>query len=443
MKARIFLAILGLATAYWIVRAESQPITLATTLRLAGAQNLSLALARERIHEARNLLQQDRQTLFPWVAPGIGYKRHDGNLQDVVGNVFDASKQSGTAALTLQGQLDLGDSIYRILVARQVVRASEASEAGQHRDLLRQAATAYTELSRAAAALLAADESVRIADEFLRQIKEAVDAGIAFAGDAPRAEVQRDHNESLRLRAREEIRLASVRLAQLLRLPLTLELEPTLSEFVPVVLIDSNRALDSLMATALARRPELTQNDALLAAARAKRDGVTQGPWMPTVGAQAALGGLAGGRNGDFHHGDDFQDYSFSLAWRLGPGGLGDRARIRTAESRLRQAELGREQARDEIAREVIVARTRTETATAQLAVASRTLMTARRLLELTQSRREFGVGEVLEAVEAERELTRAQTEHLRAIGDHNRSQWELWNAVGDEEPKETSARPQ
>ena len=443
MKARIFLTILGLTTRCWIVRAESQPITLATTLRLAGAQNLSLALARERIHEARSLLQQDRQTLFPWVAPGIGYKRHDGNLQDVVGNVFDASKQSGTAALTLQGQLDLGDSIYRILVARQVVRASEASEAGQHRDLLRQAATAYTELSRAAAALLAADESVRIADEFLRQIKEAVAAGLAFAGDAPRAEVQRDHNESLRLQAREEIRLASLRLTQLLRLPLTLELEPTLSEFVPVVLIAPTRALDSLMATALARRPELAQNDALLAMARAKRDGVTQGPWLPAVGAQAALGGLAGGRNGDFHHGDDFQDYSLSLSWRLGPGGLGDRARIRTAESRLRQAELGREQARDEIAREVIEARTRTESATAQLAVASRSLTTARRLLELTQSRREFGVGAVLEAVEAQRELTRAQTEHLRAIGDHNRRQWELWNAVGDEEPMETSARPQ
>ena len=68
MKARIFLTVLGLATRCWIVRAESLPITLATTLRLAGAQNLSLALARERIHEARSLLQQDRQTLFPWVA---------------------------------------------------------------------------------------------------------------------------------------------------------------------------------------------------------------------------------------------------------------------------------------------------------------------------------------------------------------------------------------
>ena len=90
----------------------------------------------------------------------------------------------------------------------------------------------------------------------------------------------------------------------------------------------------------------------------------------------------------------------------------------------------------------MIEARTRTESATAQLAVASRSLTTARRLLELTQSRREFGVGAVLEAVEAQRELTRAQTEHLRAIGDHNRRQWELWNAVGDEAPMETSARP-
>ena len=31
---------------------------------------------------------------FPWVTPGVGFKRHDGRIQDVTGNLFDTSKQS-------------------------------------------------------------------------------------------------------------------------------------------------------------------------------------------------------------------------------------------------------------------------------------------------------------------------------------------------------------
>ena len=413
--------------------AESQSIDLATVLRLAGARNLSVAMARERVREARGQLEQDRRQLFPWLGPGIGYRRHDGNLQDIAGNVFDASKQSGTAAVTLQAQLDLGDSIYRVLASKQAVRATEAEAAASGRDTAAAAAAAYVELSRAEAGVAVADDSLRISDEFLRQVRQAVESGIAFAGDAQRAEVQSGRNESLRIKAREEARVASGRLAQLLRLPPVLELKPAPGEFVPLVLVPTNRALDSLVAAALARRPELRRNEAQVAAARARRDGATKGPWLPTVGAQTAMGGLAGGRNGDFGKADDFQEYGVSLTWRIGPGGLGDRSRIRTADSRVRLAELAMERERDAVAAAVIEARTRADAAAGQLGVASRTLAAADRLLELTRARREFGVGAVLEAIDAERELARARGEHLRAIADVNRTQWELWQAVGDD----------
>ena len=38
------------------------------------------------------------------------------------------------------------------------------------------------------------------------------------------------------------------------------------------------------------------------------------------------------------------------------------------------------------------------------------------------------------EALEAERDLVRAQAEHLQALADHNRAQWELWHASGLDE---------
>ena len=415
------------------VSAEPQGINLETALRLAGSQSLTLEIARERVREARSVVEQERQAVFPWLAPGVGYRRHDGNLQDVVGDVFDVSKQSAAAALTVRAQLDLGDSLYRVLAARQTVRAVEADEAVRRRDTLTAAAAGYLELSRAEASRTVAEDAVQVTEELLRQVRQAVGAGVAFAGEIPRAEGQRERNLALRLVADENTRLASVRLAQILRLPAATELRPELAEFLPVVWVPTNRSLDSLVTAAWQSRPERRRSEAQLAAVQARREGVTKGPWIPILGAEAAFGGLIGGRNGDFRNGDDYQEYGLGLSWRLGPGGLGDRARVRTATSRLHLAELGREQERDEITREVIEAQIRAQTLAQRLDVAGRALAAAQKLLDLTRARREFGVGAVLEAIEAERELTRSRLDQVGTLADHNRAQWELWRVTGIE----------
>lgn len=442
MKRHPLLLVWALTACLCRTQADPQPINLEAALRLAGARNIAIELARERVREARSQLDQERQSLFPWIAPGLGYRRHDGNLQDIVGDVFDASKQSGSAALTVQAQLDLGDSLYRVLAARQMVAASEAQDDAQRRTTQLAVAVAYTELSRATALVAATEDAARISERTLAQVREAVSAGIAFAGDAARAEVQRTRTDSAHLAARREARVASARLAQLLRLPPAQELRPDLAEFVPIVLVPTNQALDSLVASALTFRPELRRTDALAGLARSRRDGATKGPWLPTLGAQAAFGGLAGGRNGTSGNADDFQDYGVGLSWRIGPGGIGDRSRVRTADARLRVAQLEHEQLRDDVTREVVELRSRTEAAEGQVGLATRSVVAARRLLELTQGRREFGVGAVLEAIDAEREFALAQAEHLQAIAENNRAQWMLWHGTGQGLPATARSNP-
>jgi outer membrane protein TolC len=422
--------------------AETSTIDLATALRLAGARNLALEVARERVRESRGQLDQERARLFPWIAPGVGYRRHDGNLQDIVGDVFDASKQAGTAALTLQAQLDLGDATYRVLAARQAVAASEAGSEAGRRETVLSVAVAYTELGRASASVATADEARRITRGTLEQVRAAVAAGLASAGDIRRVEVQSGRNESAWLEARQAERVASARLAQLLRLPPAEPLTPDPREFVPMVLVPTNRALDSLVVSALRLRPELRRSEAVVGIAEARRKGATRGVWFPTVGAQASFGGLAGGRNGDWARGDDFQDYGLGLSWRIGPGGIGDGSRIRSEEARLRIARLERDQLQDEVVRGLVELRSRTETATRLVEVSGQTVEAARSLVETTRDRREFGVGVVLEAIEAERELARAQADQIQAVAGHNRAQWELWHASGQDQPPLEGTRP-
>ena len=57
-----------------------EAIDLRTALRLAGAKNLALEAAREAVREARSRLDEERRRWLPWIAPGVGYRRHEGNL---------------------------------------------------------------------------------------------------------------------------------------------------------------------------------------------------------------------------------------------------------------------------------------------------------------------------------------------------------------------------
>ncbi len=407
------------------------PIDLATALRLAGAENLDVVIARERVKEARAQHDQARMQFLPWLTPGVGYKRHDGNIQDVAGNVFDASKQSYTAGAALTAQLDLGDAIYRSLSSRQLVIAAEESAETRRQETVYGAAAGYFELARAQGAAEAARQGVRIAEDYAAQVKRAVEVGIAFQGDVFRAEVQVEKNRILVRQAEEQREVAAARLAQTLRLPPATDLVPQEAELAPISLMETNASLDSLVAQALGARPELKQSSALSAAAKQSRRGAQYGPWVPTLGAQYYYGGLGGGRD---NHADDFDhtsDLLLGLSWRIGPGGLFDRSRIRGAEARERASGLELEKARDEVVRQVVEAHSRTHSLADQLGSTQRALAAAEQLLKYSRERKEFGVGAVLEAVQAEQELTRARLDYLGALAEHNKAQFSAARAIG------------
>ena len=121
------------------------------------------------------------------------------------------------------------------------------------------------------------------------------------------------------------------------------------------------------------------------------------------------FGGLGGGRSGVPDSFGPQEDYLLGVSWRVGPGGLFDFTRTRSAESRLRQAELSEEKLRDELTREVVEAFTHWQSLEDQLATARRALAAAEEALRLAQERKEFAVGIVLETIQAEQDLTRAR----------------------------------
>jgi outer membrane protein TolC len=407
------------------------PIDLPTTLKLAGARNLDIQIAQEQLVDTKARYSAAVARFFPWIAPGITLRRHDDKLQDVQGNIIDVDKYSYAPGVSLAAEVNLGDALYTSLAAKQLIKAADHAVDIQRQESVLTAALAYFDLAFARGSAGVARESVRINADYEDQLRQAVDAGIAFKGDALRVAVQRQRSELSLRQAAEQQRVHAARLAQLLHLDPAVELLAEETDLAPLTLIETNSALDVIVQRSLASRPELKQSQALIVASRDTKNGAAYGPLLPSVGAQAFFGGLGGGRRGVPDSFGAQEDYLFGLNWRLGPGGLFDFTRTRSAESGLRLAALNHEKLRDELTRQAVAAFARWQSLSDQLSSARAALNAAEEGLRLAQQRKEFAVGVVLETIQAEQDLTRARLDYLKTIAELNKAQYELLRIMG------------
>ena len=411
--------------------AGSQQVNLAAVMRLAGAQNLDLRIADARLAEAWAQHEAARMQFFPYLTPGVAYRRHEGNIQTVDGHIIDADKESLGFGVAVSLQVDLGEAYYKSITTKKLAGAATFAVEVQRQESIWQAVSAYLELVRAKAAVGVASDSVGIAEDYARQVRQAVDAGIAFKGDAFRATVQVERNQVTRSEARGRQRIAAARLAQILHLAAKVELLPG-DEPVMFSFGDSRRSLDSLIASAIASRPEIAMSAEQLEAAVKGSVAARWAPLVPTVKADYYGGNLGGGTYGEgLRSFNTTSEYGIGLTWRIGPGGLFDPSRPHLADARQRGAALEQEKLREEIARQVVEAHTLVHSLQEQLTHVRAALNAAGKTLELARERRAFAVGEVLENIQAEQELSRARLDYLTIVTEHNRAQFLLRRAIG------------
>ena len=413
---------------------ESANIDLPTALRLAGANNLDVRLARENLAEAQAAYVSTREQFFPWIVPAVAANRHSGNVQAFNGPISEAQKQSLAAGVALNAQLDLGDAIYQNLASRQLVRASTAMLAAQQRQTVYFVAAAYFDLSAAKGAVSAAAHAAQIAAEQLSQTSRAADAGLIFKGDVYRVETAYERGELNRRQLREQQRILAARLAELLHMDHAVELIPTEGDMAPLSLVAESADLGELIGHALAARPEMDAATARVAAAKENSRGATYAPLVPSIGAQAGVGKLGGGA-GDPPLTRDFSathDYLLALSWRIGPGGLLDFGRQHAAQAAERTGILEKAKLDEQIRREVVEHFEHLHSVADQVGLLRKTLASAEETAKLSRERRLIGVGAVLEDLLAEDELARSQRDYLTVVAEYNKAQYALRFSTGD-----------
>ncbi len=235
------------------------PINLPTALQLANVRPIDIALASQRIRVAAAQLDRAGVLWLPTVYAGADYFRHDGQIQDVAGNVFGTSKQALLLGVGPQAVFALTDAVFGPLAARQVVRARQADLQTARNDALLAVAGAYFNVQQARGELAGALDAARRAENVLRQTRKlAADGGGILADvDVVRARAEFNRRDQAVDAARERWRTASAELARVLRLDPTALVEPLEEPHLRVTLAGLEKPVDDLIPLALTNRPEL------------------------------------------------------------------------------------------------------------------------------------------------------------------------------------------
>ena len=245
------------------------PINLATALRLADARPLIVAAAQASVWVAEAQLTRAKVLWVPQLNFGGDYLRHDGGGPDFNKGIMTApSVNFFYGGAGMWQNVALTDAFFQPLVSRQVLSARQFDIQTAKNDALQMTADAYFQVhqhrGRFAGSLYCVERGHDLIERIAQLSREFVSV----------VEVDRARNlvadlEQQATMSRQEWRVQSANLTQVLRLDPRAVVYPMESDHLQLTLIDPARPLDDLIPVALTNRPELASNQATVQAVAA------------------------------------------------------------------------------------------------------------------------------------------------------------------------------
>jgi outer membrane protein TolC len=438
------------------------PVDLGTALRLAGAENPELLLARQRVTEVVALRQLAAAQLLPNLNLGTNYDLHRGPLQQSNGNILNVNRDAlyvglganaiGSGSPNVPGlnyNLNVGAGWYGFLSSRQRVVTARAAADAVRNDVLLRVCLAYLDLLRGDGRRAIAAKNRVEAAEIARLTAAYARTGQGRKADADRAAVELKRRDAELTQAEADTLTASARLAQLLNVDPSTRLKPIDGWVVPAPIVPDPVPLPELLAIALLQRPELAARRSEVQVALYELSLARVLPFSPNAILGFSAGGFGGGSNlvrdagtgPRFSSLDGRSDLDVVVFWTFRNLGVGNVALARAADSRTRQMRLRELETVNVVRAEVAEAKARVDARFLQIDAAEKAVRASGEAYTEDLTRIKGGQGLPLEVVDSLRLLGRSRFEYLDAILDYNRAQFQLWVALG-RPPANCLARP-
>ncbi|HEX6135456.1 MAG TPA: TolC family protein [Longimicrobiales bacterium] len=441
---------------------DSVSLSLTEALRLAQQRSEEVRVAEQQVELASAQVRTARSSLLPQVNTQLGYTKTIrsvfqgagfeipdslrfepdslaslaerisylerntpnaafGALGSLFGNLPFGRENAWTAAATLNQPLFAGGRIVSgVQAAQHAAAAAEASLTEARADVALQVRQTYYGALLAQEAEQIVEASVELAEQHLARVRLLLETGQASELDALRAEVEVENLRPQLVQARNARELAALNLKRLVNLPIDapLALTTTLTTADPALPPPAEVQLPPLAEA----EPRLQQRAAVQAAEeqiaiRREQVQIARGAFLPSVNLQANLARQAF-PSGFFP--SDWQDdwtVGFVVQWPLFQG-LRRGAEMDAAQAQQRQAELQADQLREAVRLEYERALGELEQARAQIAAASRNVVQATRVYELTELRYQEGLATQLDVSDARLALQQARMNEANAYHD-------------------------
>jgi outer membrane protein TolC len=448
---------------------EVTPIDLASALGMVDVQNPEFLLAQTRVLEAVALRQLAAAQFLPNINAGTSYDGHTGNLQQSNGNILSVKRNSLTVGAGVYavaaGSVNIpgvvwyqnpSTVLFGYLSSRQIVAQRQFATQAERNDVGLRVVQAYLDLLEADGRRSIYLQSYAEASELAGITEAYASTGQGRPADANRAATERLDRHALVVTTEGEGLIASARLAQLLGVDPSLRLHPTDNWVVPHSIVPDPIPLPELLTIALLQRPELRERQAAIREALLGLNSQRLLPFSPMVYVGGSADEFGGGSNlvaqpvgtdtfargadrfGSFASRVDFDAMAY---WTLRNIGLGNRAQINAAASRLRSADWQRLGVVEDVRMQVANAYARTQARLAQIQTSEEAVLAARDSWNEDLIRVRGLEGLPIEAVDSLRNFARARLAYLTAILEYNRAQFELYVALG-QPPADALVRP-
>lgn len=433
------------------------PIDLAGALRLAGARDLDIAIARQQVWRAIADLQQARALWLPSLFLGPTWYRLDGKVQSITGQVITTSRSSlflgGLAAsansyaatppgsgfppLTgLSSVLRFSDAILEPRAANRMVAARQADVQTATNNAVLAAAEAYFDLLLASG-LLAIEREAAVNARALAEITASyARSGVGLEADHQRTFTELDHRRGNIEEAVGQLEVASANLVNLLVLDPNQVLAPVEPAEAVFRLLPDETPLDEMIVQGLRQRPELASAQELVQATLLRLKQARLRPLVPSLAFSYAGGGFGGGQNSFFGNFGSRGDATVSLYWEVQNLGFTDIAIARRNLAENRAAALRLIKVENQVAADVTTAYKSRLAASRRMARAAPAVSKGLESLRLNMLNIRRGAGlpaatrpiEVLQPIQA---LAQARADYLNAVLAYNRAQFRLYRAIG------------
>jgi outer membrane protein TolC len=409
------------------------PIDLVTALRLANADNPTIAVASLKVEVAQQDLRAAQLLWLPDLLVGPAYTHVDSWVQNAKGIVVPATRGD----LTLSGgavlSFDLSEPLFRPLAARQEWQASLSTHLAAIHQIQLRVVNTYLELLRLHAQIAIHAEAVDRAEWMRHQAEGRLHTDsreTQLAERRPRTEINLRRQQILGLEG--QAAQASADLAALLHLPASVTLRPADPRVVPVRLIPNQVPVEELVATAYRCRPELNAGRAHAAAVDQQARQAAWAPALPHIQVGYTGAFFGGGPNDTINHLDDRATGVALATWQFNNLGLGDLAHFRQMRA---QALLAHEQVtviQLDVGAEVVGSSRNAQALEQSLHSAEESIREALEWWNLERERVAHDGGNPLDLLVALQTLAQARTQYLQTVISYNEAQFRLYTALGN-----------